>query len=463
MAAAQARRSLCSKIRRRLPQWTATDAEFDTLTYSISGGVDAAAFSIAPSSGVLTFVSAPNFDVPTDDGADNVYNVQVQVEDGNGGVDAQNIAVTVADDAGVNPPVITSDGGGASASVVVDENQTAVTTVTATDPEGDTLTYSISGGIDAAAFSIEQSSGVLTFVAPPDFEAPTDDGANNVYDVQVQVEDGNVGVDVQDIAVTVADVNEAPTGPIVSAVLPASRSVQVGNVASAFATIINTGATAATNCSIVPLTSVPANFTYQTTDASNLPIGTPNTPATIAAGGSQSYVFAYTPTAPISEVDAELTFDCANTDAAANTVGLNTLLLVADSNPVPDIVALAATPSGDGIVTVSGTGVFATATVNVGVTGTITASADTGSVNLPQLSIALCETDPATGVCINPTVPTTGTVTTTIDANETPTFAFFVTGSGPVPFDPAVNRIFVRFKDGGGITRGSTSVAVRTQ
>jgi hypothetical protein len=54
-------------------------------------------------------------------------------------------------------------------------------------------------------------------------------------------------------------------------------------------------------------------------------------------------------------------------------------------------------------------------------------------------------------------------VTTTIGASETPTFAFFVTGTGTVPFDPAVNRVFVRFKDAGGITRGSTSVAVRTQ
>jgi hypothetical protein len=91
----------------------------------------------------------------------------------------------------------------------VAENQTAVTTVTATDANTtDTLTYSITGGADAAKFAINASTGVLTFVAAPDYEAPTDVGADNVYDVQVTVSDGQGGTDVQDIAVTVTDVAE---------------------------------------------------------------------------------------------------------------------------------------------------------------------------------------------------------------------------------------------------------------
>ena len=73
----------------------------------------------------------------------------------------------------------------------VAENATAVTTVTATDPDaGATLTYSIIGGADAAKFTINATTGVLSFVSAPDSESPTDAGGNNVYDVTVQVSDG---------------------------------------------------------------------------------------------------------------------------------------------------------------------------------------------------------------------------------------------------------------------------------
>jgi hypothetical protein len=53
-----------------------------------------------------------------------------------------------------------------------------------------TLTYSISGGVDAARFAINATTGALTFVSSPNFEAPTDSGLNNVYDVQVTASDG---------------------------------------------------------------------------------------------------------------------------------------------------------------------------------------------------------------------------------------------------------------------------------
>ncbi|MCA9067234.1 MAG: cadherin repeat domain-containing protein, partial [Planctomycetaceae bacterium] len=102
-------------------------------------------------------------------------------------------------------PVITSNGGGATASINVAENTATVTTVTSTDVDGGTAVYSIAGGADSAKFSINSSTGVLTFVSAPDLESPTDAGGNNVYDLTVQVSDGNGGTDAQDIAVTVTD------------------------------------------------------------------------------------------------------------------------------------------------------------------------------------------------------------------------------------------------------------------
>jgi hypothetical protein len=251
------------------------------------------------------------------------------------------------------------------------------------------------------------------------------------------------------------------TASLVAASLPSSRSVQVGNTASAFATMINTSSTAATDCSIAPQTSVAADFTYQTTDASNVPVGTPDTPVDIAAGESQSFVFGFLPTAPISPTEVLMSYDCTNSAAAPVTVGVNTLLLSASATPVPDIVALAATQSGDGIVDLPGTNgvnAFAVATVNVGATGTITASA-VPSVTLP-LVLSICETNAATGACLSGPASST---TSSVSAGATPTYSIFVTGNGTVPFDPAANRIFVEFRDGGGLIRGSTSVAVRTQ
>jgi Cadherin domain len=106
------------------------------------------------------------------------------------------------------PPAITSNGGGDTAAAVsVAENGTAVTTVAAADPDaGQTLTFSIVGGADAPLFRIDGSTGALAFASAPDFEAPADANADNIYEVTVQVSDGAGGIDTQAIAVTVTNV-----------------------------------------------------------------------------------------------------------------------------------------------------------------------------------------------------------------------------------------------------------------
>ncbi|MEZ5729482.1 MAG: cadherin-like domain-containing protein [Burkholderiaceae bacterium] len=103
-------------------------------------------------SGALSFLAAPGLRSPADTGADNVYDVTVQADDGAGRTDTQAIAVSVTP-VNDNPPVITSDGGGASASLSVAENATAVTTVTATDADrpAQAMNYSIVRGPDRRA------------------------------------------------------------------------------------------------------------------------------------------------------------------------------------------------------------------------------------------------------------------------------------------------------------------------
>jgi hypothetical protein len=110
------------------------------------------------------------------------------------------------------PPVITSNGGGTSSTRFVAENTTALPAVHATDPDGPILAYSIvhgSGSPDAGKFSIDATTGALSFLTPPNYENPTDSNHNNIYTVEVQASDGTL-TDTQTLSVHVTDVNEAP-------------------------------------------------------------------------------------------------------------------------------------------------------------------------------------------------------------------------------------------------------------
>jgi hypothetical protein len=291
------------------------------------------------------------------------------------------------------------------------------------------------------------------FTVPPIYAIET--GPSSLYVVAN-------GIASQPVSVTVVE-GPVTAPPLVAAVLPSSRSVQVGHTATAFVTIINAASQPVPACTISLAGSVPATFTYQATDpATNAVAGSPNTPVNIAGWAAQSFVIGLTPTATFGPLPVSFTFACANVPAAPSVIGLNTLLLSSSTQPVPDIVALAATTQNDGILHISGTAgsnAFAVATVNVGASSAITATANTGSAALP-LGITLCQTDPISGQCLATPGPS---VSTTINGNATPTFGVFATAVGTVPFDPANNRIVVQFRDSGGVVRGSTSVAVETQ
>jgi Ca2+-binding RTX toxin-like protein len=181
----------------------------DGRSFSIVSGVgDAAKFTINTVTGALAFVSAPNFEAPGSAAATNAYAVQVKVTDTAGLFATQSLAVMVTN---VNEaPSITSNGGGATATVTMPENGTAVTTVTASGDAGQTLTYSIVGGADQSQFIVNAATGALSFKAGPDFEDPTDSGTNNVYDVTVRVSDGTFS-DTQALGIVVSNVAEIPT------------------------------------------------------------------------------------------------------------------------------------------------------------------------------------------------------------------------------------------------------------
>ncbi|MCH2131462.1 MAG: serine hydrolase, partial [Pirellulaceae bacterium] len=103
-----------------------------------------------------------------------------------------------------HPPVITSNGGGATAILITPENQTDLTTITSTDADShDTHHYSLSGGTDQGLFVINTATGILSFEQAPLFEAPADANTDNRYEVQVTVTDSGGLTDNQAITVIV--------------------------------------------------------------------------------------------------------------------------------------------------------------------------------------------------------------------------------------------------------------------
>ncbi len=174
---------------------TATDADEDTLTYSLTG-TDAASFDIVSTSGQLRTKAALDYEDT------NAYTVTVEVSDGNEGSDSITVTINVSDVSENRAPVFTD---GTSTTRSIPENTAAGrnigSPVAATDADGDPLTYTL-GGTDANAFSIYSTNGQLRTKAALDYEA------KRSYTVTVEVSDGNGGTDSITVTINVADVNE---------------------------------------------------------------------------------------------------------------------------------------------------------------------------------------------------------------------------------------------------------------
>ncbi len=178
---------------------SATDTDDDTLTYSL-GGTDSAAFSIDSSSGQLRTSASLDYETKS------TYTVTIIVSDG---TLTDSITVTIkvtdVDEAPSNNAPVFSDGD--STTLTVAENTSSGvnigSAVSATDTDDDTLTYSLSG-TDAAAFSIDSSSGQLRTSASLDYET------KSTYTVTITVSDGTL-TDSITVTIKVTDVDEAPS------------------------------------------------------------------------------------------------------------------------------------------------------------------------------------------------------------------------------------------------------------
>lgn len=187
----------------------ATDLDDTTvlpMQFTITGGADQAAFSINGTN-QLVFNNAPDYENPSSAANSNVYEVIIEVSDGDANPTAKTTSrtfnVTVTNDTvnDIDPdpasnnydPIIV---GGATASFNVQEGNTAVGTISASDGDTGTdanaVSYALSGA-DAALFTIGAADGVLAFAAAPDFEAPGSAANSNTYSVNIDVSDNDAG------------------------------------------------------------------------------------------------------------------------------------------------------------------------------------------------------------------------------------------------------------------------------
>ena len=187
---------------------TAEDLDDDNLTFTKIGGADEA-FFVIDNNGVLSFISPPDFESPASSNGDNFYEVTIEVEDDNEATATLDVTVEVT--ARNEAPFFD-----AIDPILVAERDDFSQRISATDPDGDTLTYSKLAGEDADLFQVT-SSGTVSFTAP-DF---IPDGDNS-YQLQLRVTDGEESA-ITNVTFVVENANRAPFFDAIDPILVAER------------------------------------------------------------------------------------------------------------------------------------------------------------------------------------------------------------------------------------------------
>ena len=188
---------------------SATDADNDTLTYTL-GGTGAASFGIDATTGDLKTKAALDYETK------NTYTVTVTVSDGSL-TDTITVTINVTDVTENSAPVFTE---GASTTRTVElppkpenpEDLDIGAPLFATDADGDTLRYTL-GGADAALFHTYAFSTYLHYTTPG-VQLTTRggslyDGTKSSYTVTVTASDGSL-TDTITVTINVTDAAETP-------------------------------------------------------------------------------------------------------------------------------------------------------------------------------------------------------------------------------------------------------------
>ncbi len=180
---------------------TANDPENEAIVFTISGS-DKDMFQINSATQELHFVEAPDAEAPKDNNADNTYQITLTASDTSGNDQAQAVDIVVSS---VNEaPSYNS----ADTRFSVAENQAFSRALAATDPEGDTISFTLNPTADYAFFRMEADGKTLALNNPLDFETPQDADKDNQYELNLTLSDGQNQSN-QSIIIEVLAVNES--------------------------------------------------------------------------------------------------------------------------------------------------------------------------------------------------------------------------------------------------------------